>query len=87
MLGDPRPWDPLACPSTRWTDIRGVPQDLDARPSLDEVLALRADRMAAVSEVLADLTDEQLAGTTEPVQQPGWPRPGRTRSASASARS
>ena len=50
-----------------------MPNDLEARPSLDEVLALRADRMAIVSEVFADLTDEQLDGTTEPVPQPGYP--------------
>jgi hypothetical protein len=43
------------------------------RPSLDEVLALRADRMGTVRRVLADLTDEQLAGTTEAVTEPGYP--------------
>jgi hypothetical protein len=37
------------------------------------MLALRADRMAAVRQVLADLTDEKLAGMTEPVLQPGYP--------------
>jgi hypothetical protein len=42
---------------------------------LDEVLALRADRMATVGRVLADLTDEQLAGMTEPVTEPGYPEP------------
>jgi hypothetical protein len=50
-----------------------VPRDRDARPSLDEVLALRADRMATVRQVLADLTDEKLAGMTEPVVEPGYP--------------
>ena len=42
-------------------------------PSLDEVLALRADRQATVRQVLADLTDERLAEMTEPVEGPGWP--------------
>jgi hypothetical protein len=50
-----------------------VPNDLEARPSLDEVLALRADRTGAVSEVIANLTDEQLEGHTEPVPEVGYP--------------
>jgi hypothetical protein len=54
-------------------DEPNVPRDLGARPSLDEVLALRADRMATVRRVLADLTDEKLASMTEPVTEPGYP--------------
>jgi uncharacterized protein (DUF1697 family) len=52
-----------------------IPWDRDARPSLDEVLALRADRVASVRRVLDDLTEEQLDSDTEPVAAPGWPRP------------
>jgi uncharacterized protein YjbI with pentapeptide repeats len=52
-----------------------VPRDRAARPSLDQVLALRADRMATVRGVLAGLTDATLAGTTEPVTEPGYPEP------------
>jgi hypothetical protein len=36
---------------------------------------LRADRMATVREVLGSLTDEQLAGMTQPVTEPGYPEP------------
>jgi hypothetical protein len=74
MLGDPSPWDPLGLPPD---DVRepGLPCDRDARPSLDEVLALRVGRTATVSRVLADLTDERLAGRTEPVTEPGFPEP------------
>jgi DinB superfamily len=50
-----------------------VPRDRDARPGLEEVLALRADRMATVRRVLADLTDDKLAAMTEPVAAPGYP--------------
>ena len=39
------------------------------------MLALRADRMATVRQVIAELTDEQLAGMTEPVPEPGYPEP------------
>ena len=50
-----------------------VPWDREARPSLDEVLELRRDRQATVRRVLEQLTDEQLAGDTEPVAGPSWP--------------
>jgi uncharacterized damage-inducible protein DinB len=73
MLGDPWPYDALGLPFDEMDVIEGMPNDVEARPSLDEVLALRADRMETVSKVLADLTDEQLEGTTEPVPQPGYP--------------
>ena len=75
ILGEPSPWDPLALPHTEMSDEPSIPVDLAARPSLDEVLALRADRMATVRQVLADLTDEKLAGQTEPVTEPGYPEP------------
>jgi hypothetical protein len=50
-----------------------------ARPSLEEVLALRADRMTTVRQVVADLTDETLAGRTGPVLEPGLPGTGELR--------
>jgi len=75
ILGEPSPWDPLDLPHDEMTDQPGVPRDRGARPSLDEVLALRADRMATVRQVLAGLTDEKLASMTEPVTEPGYPEP------------
>ena len=75
VLGDPSPWDPLDLPHDEMPDEPSVPRDRAARPSLDEVLVLRADRMATVREVLAGLTDEQLNGVTEPVLEPGYPEP------------
>ena len=76
VLGEPSPYHPLGLPHTEMEPIEGVPNDPDARPSLDEVLAVRADRMATVRRVLADLTDEALAGQTEPILSPGYPEPG-----------
>ena len=75
ILGDPSPWDPLDLPWDQMRDTPGIPRDREARPALHEVLALRADRMATVRRYVADLTDEQLAGSTEPVPGPGWPPP------------
>lgn len=73
LLGEPSPWDPLDLPHDDMPDRPGVPRDRAARPSLDEVLLLRADRMATVRAVLAELTDERLAGVTEAVPEPGYP--------------
>jgi hypothetical protein len=75
VLGDPSPWDPLDLPHDEMPSEPSVPRDREARPSLDEVLALRADRMATVRQVLAGLTDAGLAGRTVPVTEPGYPAP------------
>ena len=75
ILGEPSPWDPLDLPHDEMPDEATVPRDRTARPSLDQVLALRADRMATVRRVLAGLTDVRLAGMTEPVTEPGYPEP------------
>jgi uncharacterized protein YjbI with pentapeptide repeats len=73
ILGEPAPWDPLDLPHDEMPDEPSVPRDRSARPSLDQVLALRADRMATVRRVLADLTDAKLTSMTEPVTEPGYP--------------
>jgi DinB superfamily/Pentapeptide repeats (8 copies) len=75
MLGDPSPWDPLDLPHDEMPSEPSIPRDREARPSLDEVLVLRADRMATVRQVLAGLTDDTLAGRTVPVAEPGYPEP------------
>jgi hypothetical protein len=75
LLGEPSPWDPLDLPHDEMPDEPGVPRDRGARPSLDVVIALRSDRMATVRQIIADLTDEKLAGMTEPVVEPGYPEP------------
>lgn len=73
IQGNPYPYDALSLPFSEMGEIDGVPNDVEARPSLDEVLALRADRMAIVRQVIENLTDEALAGSTEPVEPIGYP--------------
>lgn len=73
IVGDAAPWHPLDLPWDEMPDTPGVPRDRRARPSLDEVLALRRDRMTTVRSVVDDLTDESLDAHTEPVDAPGWP--------------
>lgn len=73
VLGDPAPWDPLDLPHDEMSDVPSVPRDRVVRPSLDAVLALRADRMRTVREVFAGLTDQRLDEMTVPVVEPGYP--------------
>jgi hypothetical protein len=71
--GEQSPYDRLDLPHDEMPDEPGVPRDRDARPSLDEVMAVRADRMTGVRDVMAALTDDDLAAMTEPVPPPGYP--------------
>lgn len=78
ILGDPRPWHPLSLPWDQMVPREGVPSDRNARPSLEEALALRRDAMALVRRVVDSLTDEQLGEQTAPLVGPGWPDEGET---------
>jgi hypothetical protein len=74
VLGDPAPYHPLGLAHSELpADTPGVPPRLDARPSLDEVLGLRTERMGTVARVLGELTDERLEQMTRPVLEPGYP--------------
>jgi hypothetical protein len=78
ILGDPSPWHPLSLPWDTAPAVPGMPHDRDARPSLDEALALRHEAMALVRGVVDGLTDQQLAGDCAPLVGPGWPPEGET---------
>jgi uncharacterized damage-inducible protein DinB len=78
VLGDPTPWHPLSLPWDTMAPRPGVPHDRDARPSLEEALALRLDAMALMRGVVDGLTEEQLDSETEPLVGPGWPDEGAT---------
>jgi hypothetical protein len=75
LLGEPAPWGPLDLPWDEMPDMPGIPRDRTARPSLDQVLALRADRMKSVRDYVDGLADDRLSSETEPVDAPGWPPP------------
>jgi hypothetical protein len=73
ILGNPSPWHPLDLPWDEAPGWDGIPWDREARPSLDEVLAVRAERQAMVRKVVESLTDDQLtAEVSRP--EPGWPQ-------------
>lgn len=75
ILGDPAPWHRLGLPWDGAPDIPGWDGDRDARPSLDEVLEIRSDRMATVRQYVDGLTEDILDSDTVPVDAPGWPPP------------
>jgi DinB superfamily/Pentapeptide repeats (8 copies) len=75
VLGDPMPFDRLDLPPTDYPPeaVAALGVDLAAEPSLDEVVALRADRLAVVRGVLAGLVDDdlELVGALSP--DPAFP--------------
>jgi uncharacterized damage-inducible protein DinB len=75
IMGEPAPWSALDLPWDQMPDTPGVPRDRTARPTLDEVMILRRDRMGIMRQLVDELTDEELASNTDPVEGPGWPQP------------
>ena len=75
VLGQPHPYHPAGLPSA------GYPDDLSAQlglelhvmPAFPQLLAVRAERMATVADVVADLTDDRLAGVCLRAPAPGYP--------------
>ena len=66
-LGDPKPWHPFDLP---WDEAPGwedVPWDREMQPSLDEVLAVRAERRALIHGVLHGLTQNELDRVVSPI--------------------
>jgi uncharacterized protein YjbI with pentapeptide repeats len=73
VLGNSSPWHPLDLPWDEAPGWDGVPWDREARPSLDEVLSVRRARQATVRDVMASLTEGQLASNVTRTT-PGWPQ-------------
>lgn len=73
VLGDTAPWQPLDLPWDEAPGWEGIPWDREARPSLDEVLALRRKRQAMVRDVITALTPAHLDQTVTRTE-PGWPQ-------------
>ena len=69
VLGDPYPWHPMLL-RVGHLPRPGHPAGPDARPSLDEALAIRQDAMALVRRVVDDLDEAELA-RDRPVRRAG----------------
>jgi hypothetical protein len=73
ILGDPSPWHRLDLPWDEAPGWDGIPRDREARPSLDDVLAVRRQRQDMVRDVIEALTADQLAAIVSRTE-PGWPQ-------------
>lgn len=62
MLDEPAPIHRLGLPQTAYrpADTAALGIDLDARTSSAEVMAVRAERLALVGSLVADLTGAEL---------------------------
>lgn len=75
ILDEPMPYHRLGFTHTGYPpeDAAKLGIDLAAKPSLDEVLVVRADRQAAVRGIVEGLTDEELARVCTRTPAPGYP--------------
>jgi len=80
VLDDPMPYDPLGYPHSSSPPAHTAPIgiDLDARPSFDEVMEVRADRMAVMRRIVDGLTDDELERLCTRSPGPGYPEEPRT---------
>lgn len=60
VFGDEQPFHPLGMPNPPRHEVPPGIFDLDASPTLDEVLTARRDRMDRVADFLADIEESEL---------------------------
>jgi hypothetical protein len=75
ILDQESPFHPLALPQTAYApaDAIALGMDLGARPTYDEVVAARSDRLAVVRGILDGLADEDLGRPCTRSPAPGYP--------------
>lgn len=80
VLDDPMPYDRLGYTHSAYApaDAAAIGIDLDARPSFDEVMEVRADRVAVVRRIVDGLTDDELERLCARSPAPGYPEEPRT---------
>jgi hypothetical protein len=80
ILDEPMPYHPLGIPHSSYTpaDAAALGIDLDARPSLAEVMEVRDNRLALVRGIVAGLTDADLDRVCPRLPAPGYPEETRT---------
>jgi hypothetical protein len=80
VLDKERPYHPLGLPQSWYpaADAAALGIDLTAQPSYADILAARADRMAVMRRIIADVTDDGLGRLCERSPAPGYPDEKRT---------
>lgn len=80
VLDELMPYHPLGLPQSWYpaADAAALGIDLTAQPGYAEILAARADRMAVMRRIAADLTDDGLGRLCQRSPAPGYPDEERT---------
>jgi DinB superfamily len=80
VLDEPMPCHRLGYTPSSYppADAAAIGMDLDARPSLDEVMEVRTDRMAVMRRIVDGLTDDELERRCARSPAPGYPDEPRT---------
>jgi hypothetical protein len=75
VLEEPTPFHRLGLTHSSYprADAAAIGIDLDARPSFDDVMEVRAGRMAQVRRIVDGLSDEELARQCTRSPAPGYP--------------
>jgi hypothetical protein len=75
VLDEPMPYHPLGLPQSWYpaADAIALGIDLTAQPGYAEILAARADRMAVMRRIVADLTADGLGRLCQRSPAPGYP--------------
>jgi hypothetical protein len=72
-LGEAKPYSPIGVVPSFLGDPTPYGIDPDADPDLDEVLAVRADRLGLVRRLAETLTDAELGRRGPDPEEPGYP--------------
>lgn len=80
VLDGPMPYARVGCTHTSYPpeNAAAIGIDLDARPTFDEVMEVRADRLAVVRRIVDSLTDGDLEQLCERSPAPGYSEEPRT---------
>jgi hypothetical protein len=79
MVGrDPSPYHPWGLPHTSFTGGAALGLDLEADPSVEEVLAVRAQRMSQVAALIQNVSESDLSRMCTPPDTTGYPQDSRT---------
>jgi len=80
ILDQPMPYHRMGLTHSGYPpeDAAKLGVELEATPSLDEALAVRADRHAVVRRIVEGLTDEELERVCSRTPAPGYPEEPRT---------
>jgi DinB superfamily/Pentapeptide repeats (8 copies) len=75
VLDEPMPYHPIGLPQSWYpdADAAALGIDLTAQPGYTEILAVRADRMAVIRRIVAELTEDGMGRLCRRSPAPGYP--------------